>query len=697
MRAVLLPLVVLGLAGCGSLPPAPEASGLSFSVDGGSRQTATSMSTIRGTPASRSVDVWLEVQPPACDDPALLLTNATALGAAEAGGRALDVTRRPYGLLPLPAGERLPVHLSLTGRVDRAQGRLLLGCGNELVTRWLLLDLGQMLVGGTLLIMGAFGVVAALVRARRALYGWLALFLLSVGWVCFAQSPGFRNLIFVAPAWVSWLRDLLAFGYVLAFARWHAVAFGDTRRKLFTRAAVVTGALAAAVVILDLARVVGIRQSFVIAQLLALGLLPVAIAHVLGRARAGDRAARRFLSGTIALLAFAAPDLFWGLGLPWHFELNTAPIGLLLFAAALGSIVELEYETREAELEARIRELEGKQREIHGLSGELRHQIGQRSRDLGRALLRGGALGSVGVARLEPGRALGRYRVVRELGAGAMGAVYQVERQSDGRALALKVMSAAAGPALAARFAREAEIAARVQHPNVVAISDFDVLPSGLPFLVMELVRGGSLEDQRRRFGDVPWALAALSELAAGLEALHQAGVVHRDLKPSNVLIDEDGRVKVADFGIAREQATTLDATQAVGATSEEPAHAATAAADRPLAARLTHTGALIGTPLYMAPELGAGGVATTSSDVFAFGLIARELLGAGHPFPKPVVLLAMAGAPLPSPPPLAVAGLSEELVALLDAAIAVEPERRPSARLLALALEHARGASRGA
>ncbi|MBI3205829.1 MAG: protein kinase [Myxococcales bacterium] len=697
MKVGVLAVMLCVVAGCTAARPASEVTPLEQRVDSGPRSTARSMSEIRGAPGSRGVDVWAQVTPPAsCDDPALLLTNATTLAAAEVDGRAVDVLRRPYGLVPLPSTPSASVHLALRGRVERTQGRLLVGCGRDLLSRWLLLDVVQFVIGAALLIAAAFVGAAALARGRRAVFGWLALFLLSIGWVCFAQSPGYRNLLFVQAVWISWLRDLFAFVYVLAFARFVAVVFGDTRRRFFARISLLIAGVAAAAVALDLARLVGLRTSFVVSQLFALSLLPVAIAHVWARARGGDRSARRFLIGAVALLICAAPDLFWGLGLSLHFEFNTAPIGLLLFAAALGSIVQLQFEARtlalesqSRELAARVHELEGKQREIRGLSGELRHQIGQRSRELGRALLGAAGHEGVGVARLAPGQVLGRYRVVRELGAGAMGAVYEVERKSDGEHLALKVMSAAGNPALAARFAREAEIAARVQHPNIVGITDIDVLPSGSPFLVMELVRGVSLEDQRSRFGDVPWALSVLSELGAGLEALHAAGVVHRDLKPSNVLLDDQGAVKVADFGIAREQETTLGDTAVVGSAASE-AEAANAAAARVPSARLTHTGALIGTPLYMAPELGTGSVASPASDVFAFGLIAHELLSGAHPFAKPPVLLAMAGVPLPPPPALDQAAVPEAVRELVAAALSPDPERRPSARLIALGLVHA-------
>jgi len=697
MRAWLI-VALLSVAGCAAANPSAEVRELSYRVDGGETRTADSMSKIVGARANRVVEVWFEApgrEP--CADPAVLLTNATALSRAELAGLPADVRRRPYGLLPLPAGTPVSVRLILEGRVDRPQGRLLIGCQRELVTRWLLLDIVQFAVGCALLLGALFAAVSVAVRRGRAAFGWLSLFLLTTGWVCLAQSPGFRNLLLVYPMPVSWLRDLFAFVYSIALGRYIVAVFGDTKRRLFAWASWLTLAVAAFAVLLDVARIAGIRTSFVASQVFALTLLPLGAVHVLPRARSGERSARRFLVGMVALLLFAAPDLFWGLGLPFHFEFNTAPIGLLLFAAALASIAQLRFDERSlalersnVELERRVEELEGKQRQIQGLSGELRHQIGQRSRELGRALLRGDGAPNVAVTELSSGATLGRYAVVRQLGAGAMGAVYEVERRSDGERLALKVMSTDAGPASLARFAREAEIAARLHHPNVVGIVDIDLLPSGVPFLVMEIVRGGSLEDQRRRFGDVPWALPVLAGLARGLEALHSASIVHRDLKPANVLLDDRGTPKLADFGIAREQSAPLDVTLDASAHARREtlklaqlSPGQGSERDEPL----TRAGALIGTPLYMAPELGRGHGADMASDVYAFGLIAFELLCGKHPFERPPALLAMAGVPVPPVPVIDGDAIPEPVRELVLAALCASPERRPSARMLALAL----------
>jgi serine/threonine-protein kinase len=254
--------------------------------------------------------------------------------------------------------------------------------------------------------------------------------------------------------------------------------------------------------------------------------------------------------------------------------------------------------------------------------------------------------------------------------------VFEVERKTDGARLAAKVMTGDVSAHAAARFAREAEIGARLQHPNLVSIVDLGVTDTGAPFLVMELVTGGSLEGQRSRFGQTEWALPILRQIAQGLAALHDAGVVHRDLKPANVLLTSAGVAKVSDFGIARMQAWA--AVDSVGPT----------AAAGPGPGALTGTGMWLGTPVYMAPESVHGGrTLSPAADLFAFGLLAYELLMGALPHATPAVLLALARQPVPVPPRLDVPGLPANAAALLAACLAPEPDARPAVDALITAL----------
>jgi hypothetical protein len=321
-----------------------------------------------------------------------------------------------------------------------------------------------------------------------------------------------------------------------------------------------------------------------------------------------------------------------------------------------------------AEERARVEEI---------LRRELAHQVAERSRELGAALAR--MEGAVRAAPLLPSARFGaRYRIVRPIGEGGMGAVFEVERTSDGARLALKVMTGSVSASHAARFAREAEIGARLRDPHLVSIVDVGIADSGAPFLVMELVTGGSLERMRERYGDVGWALPILRGVAAGLVALHEGGVVHRDLKPANVLLDEVGVAKVGDFGIAR--------LEVLGA-SEIDAGAPTVAQESPLVR--TGTGAWIGTPVYMAPEAahGARGIGP-ASDLFAFGILAHELLTGAAPFATPPVLLALTGQDVPRPARIDREGLSASAADAIGACLAAAPADRPTARALLTALD---------
>ncbi|WP_437507873.1 protein kinase domain-containing protein [Sorangium sp. So ce1099] len=204
----------------------------------------------------------------------------------------------------------------------------------------------------------------------------------------------------------------------------------------------------------------------------------------------------------------------------------------------------------------------------------------------------------------------GRYRVVRGIATGAMGAVYEVIHVETERRRALKVMHPhlAESPEFRARFKLEARIAARVATEHIVEVFDAGIdRKTGMPFLVMELLRGEDLSKRLRRSGRLPpeEAVAYLRQIALALDKTHAAGVVHRDLKPANLFLaesddDEEPRIKVLDFGIAKLVAeTAVDSATTAG----------------------------VGTPLYMAPEQFDGGSISGAVDIFALGMIAYTLL----------------------------------------------------------------------
>ena len=209
------------------------------------------------------------------------------------------------------------------------------------------------------------------------------------------------------------------------------------------------------------------------------------------------------------------------------------------------------------------------------------------------------------------------FDIVRELGAdGAMGTVYEAYDTVLGRTVAIKVIKPelAVSPGLRDRFAREARAAAAVKSDYVVPIHKVEPRADGfeLPFLVMELIDGGSLKQYQERRGLLLAHEAATiaREVALGLAAIHAHGLVHRDIKPSNIMLDRRraGQARITDFGLARPTAASED--------------------------RLTRSGGTPGTPAYMSPEqVAAPGEVDARSDPFSLGVVLYELLTGGLPF----------------------------------------------------------------
>jgi serine/threonine-protein kinase len=201
-----------------------------------------------------------------------------------------------------------------------------------------------------------------------------------------------------------------------------------------------------------------------------------------------------------------------------------------------------------------------------------------------------------------------RYRPVHVLGHGGMATVELAHDRELDRPVAIKRLAdnLAANGEFKQRFLREARLAARLAHPNIVAVYDVGD-EDDLPFIVMEYVEGETLGDLLRRRGrlEPDEAVAIALQACAGLETAHEAGLVHRDIKPQNLLVTPGGTVKIADFGIAR----SLDGTQ------------------------LTKAGTVLGTAAYLAPEQGAGERVTAAADVYALGAVLYELLTGRPPY----------------------------------------------------------------
>src|SRR5437660_8639544 len=204
--------------------------------------------------------------------------------------------------------------------------------------------------------------------------------------------------------------------------------------------------------------------------------------------------------------------------------------------------------------------------------------------------------------------------ILAPLGAGAMGEVYRARDNSLGREVALKLLpeQLASDPDRLRRFEQEARTAAALNHPNIVAVYRFGTRNGNTPYLVTELLQGQTLRERLKQ-GTIPVRKTVdyAVRIARGLAAAHDEGIVHRDLKPENVFVTADGRIKILDFGLARQTLRTLAADDTRS----------------PTVARSTEPGTVLGTVGYMSPEQVRGDEADSRSDIFAFGAVLYEML----------------------------------------------------------------------
>jgi len=227
------------------------------------------------------------------------------------------------------------------------------------------------------------------------------------------------------------------------------------------------------------------------------------------------------------------------------------------------------------------------------------------------------------------GQSLGHYQIVRELGAGGMGQVYAAEDTKLKRQVALKILppEVANDPDLRERFQREAEAIAALDHPNIVTIYSIEAAtpesPDGagpIHFITMQLIEGKTLGELIPQAGlPLERFLEIAMPLAEALSAAHRKGITHRDLKPGNIMIDEDGRTRILDFGLAKLHRAE-DGTEVSGS-------------DEALTEGLTCAGAVLGTAPYMSPEQAKGIEVDFRTDIFSLGIIFHEILSGRRPF----------------------------------------------------------------
>ena len=266
---------------------------------------------------------------------------------------------------------------------------------------------------------------------------------------------------------------------------------------------------------------------------------------------------------------------------------------------------------------------------------------------------------------LPPGSALGRYRVVEQLGKGGMATVFRCHDPNLDRYVAVKVLPSymTEDPTFIGRFRQEAQTIAKLSHPNILQIYDFGD-DKGFTYIVSELVLGGDLQDKLGHEAmDLDGVVKYMAPLSEALDYAHAQGIVHRDLKPANVLIDTEDRPILADFGLAR----MLESTQ-----------------------RFTQASQALGTPEYMAPEQAMGADADHRSDLYALGIMVYQMLLGETPFraeTPAATLMAHVHKPLPLPS-VVNPSIEPMLEATLLKSLAKEPDDRfQSARGLIQAL----------
>lgn len=266
---------------------------------------------------------------------------------------------------------------------------------------------------------------------------------------------------------------------------------------------------------------------------------------------------------------------------------------------------------------------------------------------------------------------LGVYRVLSVLGEGGMGRVYEAEDTRLRRRVALKILRPvlASDGIVGARFFREAELLASMSHRHIASIFDVGMAPAAdgqldLPYLAMQLLQGETLEASVLRRGRIaaPEAIRIVRQTAEGLAVARERSLIHRDIKPANLWLESpDGAVKILDFGLARELASST---------------------------RLSQSGLMLGTPAFMAPEQARGDTLDSRADLFSLGCVLYTILAGEVPFDGPSVMAVLTRLAVYDPPPLAgrFPEISQGLSSLVMRLLAKEPGDRPASAQVLIA-----------
>ncbi len=278
------------------------------------------------------------------------------------------------------------------------------------------------------------------------------------------------------------------------------------------------------------------------------------------------------------------------------------------------------------------------------------------------------------------GAQVGRYKVGAFLGRGGMGEVYAARDTDLGRPVALKFLrpEAIGDPAAIKRFVREAKAASALNHPNILTIHEVIDAEAGLA-IAMELVEGASLRSSCGIAQQVERVIQIGQQIARGLGAAHQAGLIHRDIKPENILVRKDGYVKIVDFGLARRTASRPAVPPPLKASNPEAAE--TGLDD-------TALGVLAGTLRYMSPEQARNELITPASDIFSFGLVLYEITTGRHAFPGDSPAGVVESIQIGEPDaPSHHAAIPRELDRLISCMLSKDAAQRPAAEEIAKTL----------
>ena len=260
------------------------------------------------------------------------------------------------------------------------------------------------------------------------------------------------------------------------------------------------------------------------------------------------------------------------------------------------------------------------------------------------------------------GQMLGHYRIDSKLGEGGMGTVYKARDPHLDRFVAIKVLppEKVADPDRKRRFIQEAKAASALNHPNIITIHDI-AMEDGVDFMVMEYLPGKTLDQVIPRKGlRLDQALKYAVEIAGALAAAHTAGIVHRDVKPANIMVTDQGRVKVVDFGLAKLTERTASGEAETGRSAPP----------------MTGEGTILGTADYMSPEQAQGQAVDARSDIFSFGSVLYEMVSGRRAFPGKTPMAAMAAILTQEPAPLG-AEFPHDLDKLIRHCLRKDPERR--------------------